>query len=75
MEPVSPVPVLETYYSTLGPGDSLDDLSAKSTQTLSGSLSDPIPDQKNLQRIKILSQFLRAELELLTSSTMLFPVM
>ena len=75
LPPVRPVPVLEAFYSTLGPGDSLDALSAKSTHTLAGTLSDPMPDQKNLQRIKIHSQFLRAELELLTSSAMIFPVM
>ncbi|KAK4154753.1 hypothetical protein C8A00DRAFT_32421, partial [Chaetomidium leptoderma] len=65
---VPPVPLLETYYRSLGPGDSLE------AQTLPGGLSDLMADQKNLQRIKITSHILHSELELLTSSIILFPV-
>lgn len=70
-----PVPLLETYYSSLDPGGPLDALTAKFSQTLAGRLSDPMPDEKGLQRIKILSPLLHGELELITSSVIVFPVM
>jgi hypothetical protein len=72
---VPPVPLLESYYWTLGPGDSLEALSANLSQTLPGRLSDLMADQKNLQRIKIISHILHTDLELLTSSVISFPIM
>ncbi|RYP71845.1 hypothetical protein DL771_004557 [Monosporascus sp. 5C6A] len=72
--PGPPVPLLETYYWSLGPADSLEASSANFSQALLEGPFDMMAGQKNLQRIKITSRVLHSELELLTSSTITFPI-
>jgi hypothetical protein len=69
-----PIPVLQVYYQRLGRAISLESLPGDFSQVQQDRALDVVGDQKNLQRIYINSDILHAELELITSTSIVFPI-
>jgi len=74
LQPPKPAPVIAAYYRTLGPPKSL---GTSATHTLRGVINSSMlaGDQRNLQRVKIISQFLHDEFETATSTSLQWPIM